>query len=65
DMRRFTLKQSAARRHLQTKEEQAAAQRGLLLLVGRRNANFAVGQVATSTSNFRCLPVDSRRQDRA
>ncbi|WP_373852183.1 dynamin family protein [Bradyrhizobium sp.] len=65
DMRRFTLKQSAARRHLQTKEEQAAAQRGLLLLVGRRNANFSVGQIATSTSNFRCLPADSRRQDRA
>lgn len=65
DMRRFTLKQSAARRHFQTKEEQAAAQRGLLLLVGRRNANFAVGQVVASESKFRCLPVEHQAQDRA
>jgi hypothetical protein len=43
DMRRFTLKQSAARRQLESEEERAAAQRGLLLLAGRRNANFAVG----------------------
>jgi len=64
DMRRFTLKQSAARRQLQTKEEQAAAQRGLMLLVGRRNANFAVGQVPTPASNFHCLPVDGCRQER-
>ena len=44
DMRRFTLKQDAARRQLETKEEEAAAERGLLLVAGRRNANFAVGQ---------------------
>lgn len=45
DMRRFTLKQSAARRQLQSKEEQTACQRGLGL-AGRRNVTFAVGQAA-------------------
>ncbi len=49
DMRRFTLKQSAARRQLQTNEEQTAAQRGLALLTGRRNADFAAGQGAGPT----------------
>jgi hypothetical protein len=48
DMRRFTLKQSAARRQLHTEEEEAAAKRGLLLLAGRRNANFAVGHAPRS-----------------
>lgn len=46
DMRRFTLKQSAARRRLLTQEEETAAQRGLSLVAGRRNVNFAVGQPA-------------------
>jgi GTP-binding protein EngB required for normal cell division len=53
DMRRFTLKQSATRRFLQTKEEQTAAARGLSLLAGSRNANFAAGQSGGSTPNFR------------
>jgi small GTP-binding protein len=44
DMRRFTLKQSAARRELQTKEDQTAPQRALTLVAGRRNVNFAAGQ---------------------
>lgn len=43
DMRRYTLKHAAARRYLETKEEQAAAQRALLLVAGRCNVNFAVG----------------------
>lgn len=47
DMRRFTLKHSAARRYLETSEEEAAAQRALLLLAGYRNVNFSAG--ATST----------------
>lgn len=46
DMRRFTLKQDAARRQLETEEENTAAQRGLLLVAGRRNANFAVGHAS-------------------
>lgn len=44
DMRRSTLKQSAARRHLETEEERTAAKRGLALLAGRRNVNYAVGR---------------------
>lgn len=44
DMRRFTLKQSAARRQLQSKEDQTASQRALTLVAGRRNVNFAAGQ---------------------
>jgi small GTP-binding protein len=43
DMRRFALKHAAALRSLETKEEQAAAQRAILLMTGRRNVNFAVG----------------------
>lgn len=61
DMRRFTLKQSAARRQLQSKEEQTAAQRGLSLLAGRRNANFAAGQVVSSPSNIGRPPALQRR----
>lgn len=64
DMRRFTLKQSATRRHLQTKEEQTAAPRGLSLLAGDRNANFAFGQVGGSTPTSRSLPAAQRPQDR-
>jgi small GTP-binding protein len=45
DMRRFTLKHSAARRQLETKEDETSAQRALLLLVGHHNVNFAVGTV--------------------
>jgi GTP-binding protein EngB required for normal cell division len=47
DMRRFTLKQSAARRYLETKEEESAAQRALYLLAGHRNVNFSVGAKPT------------------
>lgn len=64
DMRRFTLKQSAAQRHLETKEEQAAAQRGLLLLVGQRNANFAVAQNKSSPPMFPHLAVSRNQRDR-
>jgi hypothetical protein len=46
DMRRFALKQSAARRELQTKEDQTAPQRALTLVAGRRNVNFAAGQAS-------------------
>lgn len=52
DMRRFTLKQSAARRQLQTKEEQTAAARALALVAGRRNVNFAAGQSHDQTPDF-------------
>jgi GTP-binding protein EngB required for normal cell division len=45
DMRRFTLKHSAARRHLESKEEETAARRALLLVTGSRNANFSTGTV--------------------
>jgi hypothetical protein len=43
DMRRFTLKHSAGRRHLESKEEEMAAQRALLLVSGSRTANFLIG----------------------
>ena len=49
DMRRFALKHSAARRQLESKEEETAAQRGLMLLAGRRNVNFAVGRHAAAS----------------
>ena len=62
DMRRFTLKQSAARRQLESKEEETAAQRGLMLLAGRRNVNFAVGHVAASLEpDQRGAPPGRRR----
>lgn len=48
DMRRFTLKHSAARRHLESKEEESAAQRALLLVAGHRNVNFAAGTAPPS-----------------
>lgn len=65
DMRRFTLKQSAARRQLESKEEETAAQRGLMLLAGRRNVNFAVGHVAASLErDERGAPRAQRRWTR-
>lgn len=42
DMRRFTLKQDATRRYLGNQEEESAAQRGLLLVAGHRNATARV-----------------------
>jgi hypothetical protein len=54
DMRRFTLKQSAARRELQTKEDQTAPQRALTLVAGRRNVNFAAGQASGQSLAARC-----------
>ncbi len=57
DMRRFTLKHDAVKRYLETKEEGAAAQRALLLVVGRRNVNFAVG--ATVPAMLKTPGVDS------
>lgn len=42
DMRRFTLKQDATRRYLGNREEESAAQRGLLLVAGHRNATSCV-----------------------
>jgi small GTP-binding protein len=59
DMRRFTLKQSATRRQLQTKEEQSASLRALALVAGRRNVNFAAGQTVASP------PASHRTQRRA
>jgi small GTP-binding protein len=62
DMRRFTLKQSAARRYLETSEEEAAAQRALFLLAGHRNVNFAVGATPTHHSDHeRSRSNDGRR----
>lgn len=46
DMRRFTLKRSAARRQLETTEEGTAAERGLLLLAGRPEVNCVDGRNA-------------------
>lgn len=65
DMRRFTLKQSAVRRQLQSKEEQSASQRALALLAGRRNVNFAAGHATGASSGRRAgLPVggDARNE---
>jgi small GTP-binding protein len=44
DMRRFTLKRSAARRQLETTEEQTAAERALMLVTGRPGVNSVVGR---------------------
>jgi hypothetical protein len=56
DMRRFALKQSAARRELQTKEDQTAPQRALTLVAGRRNVNFAAGHASDSPLTVSAAP---------
>jgi small GTP-binding protein len=48
DMRRYALKHNAVRRHLASQEETAAAERGILSLVGRRNVNFSARQTGAS-----------------
>jgi len=40
DMRRFAIKHAGVRRHLASEEETTAAERGLLLVVGRQQVNF-------------------------
>jgi hypothetical protein len=56
DMRRFALKQSAARRELQTNEDQTAPQRALTLVAGRRNVNFAAGHASDSPLTVSAAP---------
>lgn len=41
DMKRFAIMHDGVRRHLASREETTAAERGLLLLAGRRQVNFA------------------------
>jgi small GTP-binding protein len=48
DMRRYALKHNAVRRYLASKEETAAAERGLLSLVGRQNVNFSCARIGGS-----------------
>lgn len=40
DMKRYAIKHDGLRRHLASQEEIAAAERGLLLVAGRRQVNF-------------------------
>lgn len=42
DMRRYALKHSAVRRHLSSQEEEAAAGRGLLLVVGCHESELSL-----------------------
>jgi len=44
DMQRYAIKHDGVRRYLASEEESAAAQRGLLLVTGRRQVNFAPRQ---------------------
>jgi GTP-binding protein EngB required for normal cell division len=64
DMRRFTLKQSAARRHLQTKEEQTASARALTLVAGRRNVNFAAGHSVERASDLHRKDIHLAKRSR-
>lgn len=61
DMHRFMLKHSAMRRQLESREEETAATRGLALLAGRCNANFAVGQT-TGQAGSGCDPAPATRE---
>lgn len=55
DMKRYSLKHDAARRQLASHEENVAAKRGLLLLAGYRNVNFAFqADVLSREPNARC-----------
>ncbi len=54
DMKRFTLKRDATRRHLETQEETTAAERALLVVAGHRNViangtSAAAGQFLSKT----------------
>jgi GTP-binding protein EngB required for normal cell division len=40
DMKRYAIKHDGVRRYLASEEENAAAERGLLLVIGRRQVNF-------------------------
>jgi GTP-binding protein EngB required for normal cell division len=51
DMRRYALKHNAVRRYLATREETAAAERGLQSLVGRQNVNFSPAPIGKSLAD--------------
>lgn len=48
DMKRYAIKHDGVRRYLASEEETSAAERGLLLVTGRRQVNFLPRRVRTS-----------------
>jgi small GTP-binding protein len=51
DVRRYAIKHDAVRRYLASQEETTVAERGLLLVAGFRQVNFAPGPSAEPTSD--------------
>jgi hypothetical protein len=51
DMRRYAIKHDATRRYLASLEEMRASERGLLLVMGRRQVNFLPRQVCPADAN--------------
>ena len=63
DMRRYAIKHDGRRRHLASKEEATVAERGLLLLAGRRQVNFIPRTVAKSPRTGHApLPMPKKRR---
>ncbi len=62
DMRAFALKHDAVRRPLETREEQTAAERALVLLAGLRDVNFATGIAHAQVRGDGSRAARSRKQ---
>jgi len=62
DMKRYAIKHEGVRRYLASEEETTAADRGLLLMAGRRQVNFSPRQARSSPADVEVANRRSRKR---
>jgi small GTP-binding protein len=62
DMKRYAIKHEGVRRYLASEEETTAADRGLLLMAGRRQVNFSPRQAHSSPADVEVANRRSRKR---
>jgi small GTP-binding protein len=62
DMKRYAIKHEGVRRYLASEEETTAADRGLLLMAGRRQVNFSPRQAHSSPAGVKMANRRSRKR---
>jgi hypothetical protein len=61
DMKRYAIKHEGARRYLASEEESTAAERGLVLIAGRRQVNFLPRKAHSSRADVEVANRSSRK----
>jgi hypothetical protein len=61
-MKRYAIKHEGVRRYLASEEETTAADRGLLLMAGRRQVNFSPRQAHSSPADLEVANRRSRKR---